>query len=243
MKLKLFLTFLIATTFSYAQITLTRHSGTPIVNGQIIAFNSVVLPAAEMDFYVRNTSTTTSTNVKILCESLVNNDGTGFELCFGNECLSYVEQGETYPTTAPVTLAPNGVNGNFDHFLNTTAGTGPYPKDYVFKFYQINGTGNEISNSITMTYRFDPNLSVDDIQQLESSGVILKSTSVKNQLELDVLKPNTMTIFDLNGKQVFSTKLNYGIQSVDISNLNTSVYILRFASEDGRVSSKKIIKE
>ena len=54
MKLKLFLTFLIATTFSYAQITLTRHSGTPIVNGQIIAFNSVVLPAAEMDFYVRN---------------------------------------------------------------------------------------------------------------------------------------------------------------------------------------------
>lgn len=243
MKIKLFFTLLLITSLSYSQITLTRHSGSPIVNGQVIAFNSVVLTAAEMDFYVRNISTTTTTNVKILCESLVNNDGTGFELCFGNECLSYVEQGETYPTTAPVVLAPNGVNGNFDHFLNTNAGTGPYPKDYVFKFYQINGTGNEVSNSITMTYRFDPNLSVDDIHQLENSGVIVKSTSVKNQLELDVLKSNTMSIFDLNGKQVYTTKLNYGVQSVDISNLNTSVYILRFASEDGRVSSKKIIKE
>lgn len=224
---------------SYAQISLSRHNGTPIIDGQVVAFNTIAFPAAEMDFYVRNLSATTSTNVKISCESLVNNDGTGFELCFGNECLSFVEQGEVYPST-PVVLAPNGINGNFDHFLNTTAGSGI--QDYVFRFYQINGSGNEVGNSITMTYRYDVNLSIDDINQLETSGVIVKSTLVANELSLDVLKPSQMTIFDITGKLVNNTNLGYGIQTVDVSNLSSGVYVLKFTSVEGRVSVKKVIK-
>ncbi len=224
---------------SYAQISLSRHNGTPIIDGQVVAFNTIAFPAAEMDFYVRNLSATTSTNVKISCESLVNNDGTGFELCFGNECLSFVEQGEVYPST-PVVLAPNGINGNFDHFLNTTAGSGI--QDYVFRFYQINGSGNEVGNSITMTYRYDVNLSIDDINQLETSGVIVKSTLVANELSLDVLKPSQMTIFDMTGKLVNNTNLGYGIQTVDVSNLSSGVYVLKFTSVEGKVSIKKVIK-
>jgi len=233
--------FLLLGISSFAQISLSRHDGTPISNGQVVAFNTIAFPAAEMDFYVRNLSTTTSTNVKIVCESLVNNDGTGFELCFGNECLSFVEQGEIYPSI-PVILAPNGINGNFDHFLNTDAGSGTFPKDYVFRFYQINSTGNEISNSITMTYRYDPSLSIDEINQLETSGVIVKSTLVDNEISLDVLKPSQMTIFDMTGKLVINTKLGYGIQTVDVSNLSSGVYVLKFTSVEGRVSNEKIIK-
>ena len=212
-----------------AQIALSRHDNTPITDGQIVAFNTIAFPAAEMDFYVRNLCATTTTNVKISCEALVNNDGTGFELCFGNECLSFVEQGEVYPSI-PVILAPNGVNGNFDHLLNTNAGSGTFPKDYVFRFYQINGSGIEFSNSI------------NDINQLETSGVIVKSTLVDNELSLDVLKPNQMTVFDITGKLVNQTKLAYGIQTVDVSNLSSGVYVLKFTSEEGRVSTKKIIK-
>jgi hypothetical protein len=224
-----------------AQIALSRHNNTPITDGQIVAFNTFGYPDAEMDFYVRNLSTTTSTNVKISCEALINNDGTGFELCFGNECLSFVEQGEVYPSI-PVILAPNGVNGNFDHLLNTNAGSGTFPKDYVFRFYQINGSGVEFSNSITMTYRYDPTLSLDEINQLETSGVIVKSTIVDNELSLDVLKPNQMTMFDITGKLVNITKLEYGIQTVDVSNLSSGVYVLKFTSVEGNVSTKKIIK-
>jgi hypothetical protein len=224
-----------------AQISLSRHNGTPITDGQIVAFNTIAFPEAEMDFYVRNLSTTVTTNVKISCEALINNDGTGFELCFGNECLSFVEQGEVYPSI-PVILAPNGINGNFDHLLNTNAGSGTFPKDYVFRFYQINGSGSEFSNSITMTYRYDPSLSIDDINQLETSGVIVKSTLVDNELSLDVLKPSQMTIFDITGKLVKQTKLAYGIQTVNVSNLSQGVYVLKFTSAEGGVSSKKIIK-
>lgn len=226
---------------SYSQISLTRHNGTPITNGQVVAFNTIAYPAAEMDFYVRNLSTTTSTNVKISCEALINNDGTGFELCFGNECLSFVEAGEVYPSI-PVILGPNGINGNFDHLLNTNAGSGTFPKDYVFRFYQIDGSGAEFSNSITMTYRYDATLSTNDIQQLETSGVIVKSTFVENELTLDVLTPSQMALFDMTGKLVNQTKLAYGIQTVDVSNLSNGVYVLKFTSAEGKVTTQKIIK-
>lgn len=241
MKKILPIVFAFFVTSIHSQIALSRHNGSPIVDGQVVAFNTIAFPAAEMDFYVTNLSSTTSTNVKIACESLVNNDGTGFELCFGNECLSYVESGEIYPSI-PVILAPNGRNGEFDHLLNTSAGSGSLPKDYVFRFFQVDGSGAEFSNSITMTYRYDSTLSVDDINQLETSGVIVKSTLVNNELSLDVLKPSQMTLYDIAGKLVYNARLEYGVQSIDVSNLSSGVFILKFTSDEGRVSTKKIIK-
>lgn len=241
-------TLLVAFTFlnfiSYSQsISLSRHDGTPITTNQVIAFNTAVFPASEMDFYVRNLSATASANVKIVCESLVNNDGTGFELCYGSECLSAVQEGDVFPTTGNVILPPNGVNGNFDHLLNTNSGSGIFPKDHVFRFYQVNSTGNEIGNSITMTYRYDPTLSVDEINQLQTSGVIIKSTLIDTQLELDVLKSTNMTIYDLNGKAMYSSKLNYGLEAIDVSNLSSGTYIVSFTNSDGITSTKKIIKK
>ncbi len=226
------------TSFGYSQLTLTRHNLTPISDGQVVAYNTYGL-AAEMDFYVKNTGTTTTT-VKIRCQSLINNNGSGFELCFGNECLAFVEEGETYPNI-PVILGPNETNGNFDHLMNTVAGTGTFPKDYTFKFYQINASGAEIGNSITMTYRFDPSLSVAEMNDLQSSGVLIKSTVVDNQLELDVLKGTTMEIYDLTGKKLITKSLAYGIQSVDLSTLPSSVYVIKFTNETG-TSVKKIVK-
>jgi hypothetical protein len=241
MKKIILLASLCFCSLGYSQITLSRHSGEIINDGQVVAYNTIAFPAAEMDFYTRNLSTTTATNVKVICESLVNSDGTGFELCYGNECLSFVEEGERYPSVA-VNLPPNGVNGDFDHFLNTNA-TGVYPQDYTFRFYQIGAGGAEIGNSITMTYRFDPNLSVDDINQLQTAGVIVKSTLVENQLVLDVLKNSAMQIFDLNGKVVLQSNLNYGIQSIDVSNLSSGVYVANFISEQGNSATKKFIKK
>jgi hypothetical protein len=93
-----------------------------------------------------------------------------------------------------------------------------------------------------MTYRYDPSLSIDEINQLETSGVIVKSTLVDNEISLDVLKPSQMAIFDMTGKLVINTKLGYGIQTVDVSNLSSGVYVLKFTSVEGRVSNEKIIK-
>ena len=227
--------------FSYSQITLTKHDLTPITNGQVLAFNTAVYPASELGFFVKNISGT-STKVRLSCESLLNNDGTGFELCFGNECLASVEAETIYPS-APVELAPNQSNGNFDHFLNTNAGSGIYPKDYVFKFFQVTNTGVTFGNEINLTYRFDPNLSTNDVGQLQKYGVIVKSTLVDSQLELDVLKPTNISIYDINGKSVFVSKLNYGIQSINVSNLMSGVYVLKLDNVEGNLSTLKFIKQ
>ncbi len=242
MKRILLLTSVLVSAVGFSQITLSKHNGTPISSGQVIAFNSTAFPAAELDFHVTNTSTTNSVNVRINCTSLTNNDGTGFELCFANECLSNVEEGNNYPVNLPyLTIAPGMHSGNDGHFLNTpfASSTGTFPKDYSFRFFQA---GNPTGNFIDVTYRFDPSLSIDEISQLQTAGVIVKSTMVQNELVLDVLKSASMAIYDLNGKMVYSTNLNYGIQSVDVSNFSSGVYVINFTNAEGNSATKKFIK-
>lgn len=239
MKRIFLLASVLVSAVGFSQIVLERHNGTVVNNGQVMAFNTTTAPAAEFDFHVRNTGSA-PTNVRINCTTLVNNDGAGFELCFASECLASVEEGTNYPINTPyLTVAPGGTSGNDGHFLNTpfSSITAPYPKDYSFRFFQVGG-----GNTIDVTYRFDPNLSTDDINQLQASGVIVKSTNVKDELVLDVLKSTSMSIFDLNGKLVHASKLNYGIQTVNVSNLMSGIYVISFVNEQGNASSKKFIK-
>lgn len=236
------LAFFIAFQFSFSQIALTKLNGTPIVNGDVLAVNQTGYPAGEIGFKIRNTGTTT-TRAWVKCQALVNNTGSNFQLCFGEECLADVVLNQVYPSTA-VTLAPNATNGNFDHFLNNnTVGT-VFPQDYVFRFFQTNQVtqgGAEVGNSITMTYRYNPNLSADEILQLQNSGVIIKSTVVSTILELDVLKNVTISIFNLNGSIIHNANLNYGMHDIDCSSWSAGIYLVKFVTEEGRTSSKKIV--
>ncbi|WP_297511428.1 T9SS type A sorting domain-containing protein [Flavobacterium sp.] len=244
MKKVIFTNILVfASMFGFSQISLSV-GGVNVPSGTVLARTQLGYPAAEILFRVRNNGPAT-TNVWIKCEDLVNNNGSNFQLCFGQECLPEVSENTIYPTTGSVTLAPNASNGNFDHFLNDNAGSGTFPLDFVFRFFQTNQAtqgGAEVGNAITVTYRYDPNLSVDEIDQLQSSGVIVKSTLVESELVLDVLKATTMTIVDLNGKVLHSSSLNYGIQSIDVSNFNSGVYLINFINAEGIRTSKKIIK-
>jgi hypothetical protein len=242
---KIILLSLVISQFSFAQvITMTRPSdGSPIVNGTVLASN-VLNDPSEIKFKVRNSGSTT-TNVWARCQSLLNNDGSNFQFCFGQECIGSVELNGVYPSV-PLTLAPNASNGNFDHFLNNNIGSGVFPLDFVFKFFQTNQTspgGAEVGNSITVTYRYNPNLSIDEINQLQNSGVIIKSTIVDNELTLDVLKSTVMSIYDLNGKMLINSNLDYGIQSIDVSNFRSGVYLVNFTNSEGNISNKKIVKK
>jgi hypothetical protein len=242
MKRILLLTSIFIYSFGFSQISLIRHNLTPVTNGQVVAFNTAGDPNGLFDFKVKNNSTTSATNVKINCTSILNSNGTGFQLCFGNECLPDIAEGETYPVNIPyVTLAPGALSGNDGHFLYDVAlSSPPYPKDYSFRFFQA---GNPTGNTIDVTYRFDPNLSIDEINQLRTSGVIIKSTIIENQLVLDVLKSSTIEIYDLNGKMVKSSNLSYGIQTIDTSNLNSGTYIVNFTDAYGNSTSNKIIRK
>ncbi len=243
MKKTILLLVLFVSQLSVSQISLSSY-GVPVADGAVLAKNQIGYPAAEILFRVRNNGTTT-TNVWGKCEDLLNNNGTMFQFCFADVCFSEVAEGLVYPIEA-LTLAPSASNGNFDHFLNDNAGNGTYPLDFVFRFFQTNQStqgGAEVGNSITVTYRYDPNLSNDEVNQLQNSGVIVKSTVIENELTLDVLKGTSMTIYDLNGKSVYSTNLEYGIQSIDVSDLSSGVYVISFTNEEGNSSTKKIVKK
>jgi hypothetical protein len=243
MKKTVLLIALLISQLGLSQIALTSN-GVPVSNGAVLAKSVIGYPAAEILFRIRNNGSTT-TNVWGKCESLLNNNGSLFQFCFGDSCFGEVQAGVVYPNEG-VVLAPNASNGNFDHFLNDNPGNGTYPLDFVFRFFQTNQStpgGAEVGNSITVTYRYDPNLSIDEINQLQNSGVIIKSTVVANELTLDVLKGAAMTIYDLNGKAVHKTNLNYGIQSIDVSDLSSGVYVVSFTNDEGNSSTKKIIKK
>lgn len=242
MKKNYLLLLLFVCQLSVSQISITSY-GVPVTNGAVLAKNQIGYPQAEILFRVRNNGTTT-TNVWAKCESLLNNNGSMFQFCFADVCFAEVQQGVVYPIQA-LTLTPGSSNGNFDHFLNENIGNGTYPLDFVFKFFQTNQTtqgGTEVGNAITLTYRFDPTLSIDEVDQLQTSGVIVKSTVIDTELNLDVLKGTAMTIYDLNGKSVYGTNLEYGIQSIDVCNLSAGIYIISFTNEEGITSTKKIIK-
>ncbi len=242
MKKNYVLLLLFVSQLSISQISITSY-GVPVTNGAVLAKNQIGYPQAEILFRVRNNGTTT-TNVWAKCESLLNNNGSMFQFCFADVCFAEVQQGVVYPIQA-LTLTPGSSNGNFDHFLNENSGNGTYPLDFVFKFFQTNQAtqgGTEVGNAITFTYRFDPTLSTDEVDQLQTSGVIVKSTVIDTELNLDVLKGTAMTIYDLNGKSVYGANLEYGIQSIDVSNLSAGIYIISFTNEEGITSTKKIIK-
>lgn len=244
MKKTVVLWVLLLSQIGFSQISLTT-GGQPVLDGAVLAKSEIGYPAAEILFRVRNNGTAT-TNVWIECEDLINNTGNDFQLCFGVECLPEVSVGTIYPTTGSVTLAPNASNGNFDHFLNNNAGNGTFPLDFVFRFFQTNQStqgGAEVGNSITVTYRYDPNLTIDEVNQLEASGVIVKSTLIDNELVLDVLKSTSMAVYDLNGNVVYNSELNYGIQTIDFSNISSGVYVINFTNAEGNSSTKKIIKK
>jgi hypothetical protein len=243
MKKTILLVALFVCQLGLSQISLSSY-GVPVVNGAVLAKNQIGYPAAEILFRVRNNGTTT-TNVWGKCEDLLNNNGTLFQFCFADVCFSEVAEGTVYPNEG-LTLAPSASNGNFDHFLNDNAGNGTYPLDFVFRFFQTNQStqgGAEVGNSITVTYRYDPNLSNDEVNQLQNSGVIIKSTILENELILDVLKSTSMTIYDLNGKSVYNSNLSYGVQSIDVSDLSSGVYVTSFTNEEGNSTTKKIIKK
>ena len=243
MKKIIFAFAFFALSYAQAQMTVTKLDGTPIVNGQIISFSSLIYNQASLGFKINNTSSSTI-YTRIRCESITNTDGIGMELCVGPSCISDVVAGHSYPSNA-VAIPANGTNGNSDHFYNSNPGNGVnYPMDYVFKFYQVDtSTGNEIGNSITFTYRYSPNLVKESFDEsLSNMGITLKSSLIQNQIDIQALKETNVKIYDLNGKLIKSVNIISGNNTIDASNLLTGVYILNCSNEEGKRGSIKIVK-
>lgn len=231
---------LLAATATQAQITVTKTDGTPVTNGQVFVFNSLDYEAAYFGFLVHNT-TNAPIETRISCESVTGGTGAGMELCYGNVCLASVTPGHLYPSSS-VTIAPGGTNSQFDHFLATQAGTAPVT-DYVFKFYAEDEFGGPTGNTVTITYRYDPNALNSETFAASNTAATLLSSVVGSTLDVKASQNVLLEVYNVNGKRMTREHLEAGTQSIDVSNLASGVYIASFQTQDNRKNSVKFVKK
>lgn len=236
MKRNLFLLFAFATALASAQFNVETHGGDQIVDGQVIAFGTL---NAELGYYVNNESTTDEIYMRIEFVSAVNYNGVDMQLCFGL-CYDPIIEGQFYPQGGGVITIQPGENQNTDgdKFLNYNDGGGNLI-DYNFRFFQVDGGGNEIGDDLSFTYRYDPNLSIAD-QNLVNAKIA--STDVRDVLVVEALEATQLRIFDIQGRLVVSVQLNAGNNTVNVAHLPSQMYLVEMSNDRGANQVTKIVK-
>ena len=235
-KLSLLSMLLIAFVAS-AQFTVERQDGTPILDGDTIGFNTNVAPDSYLGFFVNNENTTTDINVRIEFVSATNADGSELEICFGL-CYTGTMIGQSYPIN-DVVVIPAGMSttSTGDHFYNYSDGGGS-PLNYVFRFFEEDGAGNEIGDDLTITYVYDATLGVSDNTTVNASIV---STVVNNNIEVNANEPLTFTMYDIQGRIVNQTQLEAGVSRVSVADLAAQTYLVLLTNDKGASQTTKVI--
>lgn len=223
---------------SHAQFTVETDTGTPINNGDVIAFGQVGDPA-KLNFHMINNS---SSDIYMLveCVSMTNTDGSMMQFCITPTCYYEVSEGVSYPHDPypPVPIATGGQSNGGEHFMNFDTGNGTEVIDYVFKFYQVNSAGFEIGTPLTFTYRYDPSLGTEAMEKIVVS---VYPTTVEDMMTVNSDEALKMNVYNLLGSLVKSTELPRGENQINMSDLSSQVYLVRFENEMGAVQTKKII--
>lgn len=242
---KIILSALVLLTFSFstvAQFTVSKADGTAVTNGQTLTFNSILYAQASLALKITNTAAT-AINVRIKCQNMINTDGQLMEVCFGPDCYGTTAIGNVFPASGSVNITTGGVDTSA-HFFNNDLGISlSAPVDYVFKIYQVDDFGSQMGTPFIFTYRYDATLSNNTVGGLSTKSVTIKSTTIDNNLDLEVNSKSDFTIYDLNGKLVLANKLDYGMQSVDVSNLSSGLYLINFIDEKADAFSLKFVKK
>lgn len=240
-KITLLLAFL-TLQFASAQFTVTDGDGNQMTEGQVFTFSALTYQDASLDFFVNNT-TDSAINTKIKCVAITNATGQNFELCYGS-CLNSVAVGQSYPQ-AGVVVQANSDSGAGNHLFNSFGGNDTDIIDYTFKFIQLDASGAEVGDGLTIVYRYDPTLSTTSFKTpLEQMGVKVNNSVVLNNLNLSLTKATIFELFDVTGRKVFRNKLMPGNSSLSLSNLPSSVYIASFTNvASSKRATVKIIKK
>lgn len=222
-----------------AQFNVETHDGVPITDGSTFGFNSLDEAVASLKFYVNNESATDEIYMKVEFVSATNYDGTDMQVCFGL-CYDPVNVGSSYPPgNDVVTIQPlqnQGVEG--DKFWNYNDGGGN-PIDYVFRFYQVDGSGTPTGQELSFTYLYDPDLGVED--QNTVSATIL-STIVNEELRIVTQEAVTVKIYNILGAMVAERSLSAGTNAISTAGLQSQVYLVQITNERGATAVHKIVK-
>lgn len=138
-----------------------KTTGAEIKDGDVILFNSISSQgnANTLKFYFKNTSATSSINVKTKFISFSGvSDTSSLEFCIGQQCYNSPTIGNSYPLSGePVLSVPaNGTIGENEYkILNIATPVSPATAvDYVFEAYQYDANGTPVGNKVRFTYRY-----------------------------------------------------------------------------------------
>ena len=238
MKKTLLLLVVLFVTFSMnAQYVVEDHDGNVITDGMVVEFSDYGVPNGSLEYYITNNDSN-EIYMRIEFVDAINATGAGFELCFG-QCYIDLVVGQTVPPAPQfLAIASGGITSEGNHFANTLEGT--EVKDYVFRFYQTDSDGNDIANNLSFTYRYDPTLGVNDLNDLDIS---IASTVILNDMQVNAVEELNMEIYSLQGKLVSSEKINIGQQLINMSNLSSQMYIVKFSNDEGASKTIKVVKK
>ena len=238
MKKILLLLTLILTAFTMnAQYEVEDQFGNEIIDGMVVEFSDYGVSNASLNFFITNTGAD-EIYMRIEFVSAVNATGAGFELCFG-QCYIDLVVGQTVPPAPQfLAIASGGITSEGNHFANTLEGT--EVKDYVFRFYETDSDGNDIGSDLSFTYRYDPTLGVNDLNELNIS---VASTVILSDMQVNAVEELNMEIYNLQGKIVSSEKINIGQQLINMSNLSSQIYIVKFSNDEGASKTIKVVKK
>ena len=232
----------LASFVSYAQFEVRDKSDDSIVTeGQTIDFTEAGCAYADpcnWKFKVTNTSTE-DIYVRIFVDELTGTDGSNFQLCFAGVCLNNVSLNSGYPST-PFLIAPGATNSAGNNFWNQNDSSTTTPMSWSFRFQAFNAGGTEIGTPLNVTYNFSPSLSVDDSV---FSTLKVYPTDAKNIINVSSNEILSANFYDLLGRSVKQVNLVSGDNAIDISDLSSQPYIIRFTNEEGESITKKIVKK
>jgi hypothetical protein len=248
MKKIIYSLMLLAGSQAFSQMTITSHNpynanDVPelIESGSIWITNTVEEQGGELYFFINN-AYDEDIYIRARVESITNDEGNNFQFCFGENCVFSITEGNEYTGYGDyVTIPEGGTNSMWDKIYNGNA-EGATPKEFTFTFFRVDSLGNELDESLTITYMYDPTASVADLS-LQQMGVAVNNTLVKNAFSFSSENNLTVEVFDLNGKNVANYKTDAGQQTLDLSSLQNAVYIVKFASKEGKTAYSKIVKQ
>lgn len=239
MKNKLLLPlFLLVFSFTNAQFEVKDSSNNLITDGQNIAFsdeNCGYGDPCNWKFKVTNTGTE-DIYMQINCTAMDNTNGQNFQLCFAGVCLNSVSVGGSYPNQ-PALIAAGATNsaGNSMWNQNSDGST----KSWSFSFQQTDSSGNPIGSPLNIDYTFDPNLSAASFE--DKINLSVYPTVTENTINVSTQQNLNLKIYNILGKTVKNLELTSGTSEIDLSDLASQPYILRFTNDRGEKLTKKIV--
>ena len=135
-----------------------KTTGAEIKDGDVVTFNTIRINDNALKFYFKNTSTS-SLKVKTRFISYSGTaDTSGLEICIGQQCISSLVTGSTYPFIGePVISVPaNGTVGENEYkIVNIATPIAPATAvTYVFEAFQYDNSGSEVGNKVRFTYKY-----------------------------------------------------------------------------------------